>query len=386
VTRRLKIVIAPDKFKGSLTASQAAQSVEAGFKTIFPSAEYVVLPVADGGEGTLEALVGARRGSIEEASVSGPDGRPIAAAFGVLGDGETAVVELAKASGLALVARGRNNPLTATTFGTGQLIGAAIDGGAKRAIIAVGGSATNDAGAGALEALGAKFSDAGGRLLPRGGAALATLQRIETEKLRERIEHVAIDIATDVNNPLCGPNGASAVYAPQKGADPEAVRLLDAALAHFADVVAELAGADLRDVPGTGAAGGFGFGFAALTGATLRGGAQLVLDLVGFDRHLNGAALVVTGEGKLDSQTHSGKTPAAVAQAARKRDVRVVAVCGALEISKGDLEIMGIEKAVAATPRGMPLETALVCAADLVRQAAAKLAEELPDLGRVVES
>ena len=373
----MKIVIAPDKFKGSLTAPEVAHAIEAGFRTVFPRAEYVLVPVADGGDGTMEVLVRATGGSEVRANAVGPDGRPVAAAFGVLPGELGAVVELAQASGLALLPEGSNDPRSATTHGTGQLVAAAIEHGAERIIVAVGGSATSDGGAGALEALGARFMDAAGKDLARGGAALAELQRIDLEPLQERVRGTSIVVATDVDNPLCGPRGAAAVYAPQKGADPETVRMLDSALAHFADVAAATTGEDRRNVAGAGAAGGFGFGFVALAGATIRPGASLVLDIVQLDRRVEGASLVVTGEGKLDAQTHSGKAPAAVADLARKRGVRTAAVCGSVEAAADELERIGIFKAVAATPKGMSLDEALPRAAQLVEEAAAKLAAGL---------
>lgn len=378
-----RIVIAPDKFKGSLAGIEVAKALEAGFKSVYPEAAYELIPVADGGDGTMEALLHAAGGRAVSRSVRGPDLRQRTASFALLGDGESAVVEMARASGLALVAPGKNDPRTATTFGTGELIGAALDAGARRIVVAIGGSATNDAGSGALRALGARFLDEHDRELGPGGAELARLRRIDAAALQRRLTGASIEIATDVQNPLCGPNGASAVYGPQKGATPAVVRELDSALSHFADVVAALVGADLRNVPGTGAAGGFGFGFLALAGASLRGGAELVLKTLDFDRRIAGAALTVTGEGKLDRQTLSGKAPYAVAQAARRQGIPTVAVAGSIECSPDDLERIGIVDAEAAKPADMPLETAMQRAVELATSAAGRLAQRVRERGLV---
>ena len=243
----MRIVVAPDKFKGSLTAREAGEAIKRGLMRVWPRADIQVIPIADGGDGTAQALVDATGGRFVERDVTGPDGRKVRASFGLLGDGTTAVVELAKASGLALLAAGKNDPRTATTYGTGELIGAALDTGARRVVLAIGGSATNDAGAGALSALGARFLDSRGTELPPGGSALAKLDSIDVSGLQSRLRGASIEIASDVNNPLVGPNGASAVYGPQKGATPDAVRELDGALRRFADVAKKTTGADVRD-------------------------------------------------------------------------------------------------------------------------------------------
>lgn len=370
----VKIVIAPDKFKGSLSGPEVAAAIRDGFIEVLPQAQFDLIPVADGGDGTMAAIIAATRGSSVSKTVTGPDGAPVDASFGLFDGGAAAVVELAQASGLTRVAPGRNDPRTATTYGTGELISAAIDAGARRVIVAVGGSATNDGGAGALQALGAKFLDERGEPIGPGGAALARLARIERAGLATRIGGISIEIATDVSNPLCGPDGASAVYGPQKGADAEAVRELDAALRHFAEVTSAEIGADLRLVPGTGAAGGFGFGFLALAGATLRNGAELVLTAVDFDRRLKGARLVVTGEGRLDRQTLSGKTAMAVAQAAKRAGVPAVAIAGTVECDRDELERIGIVQAEAVQPATMTLDEALIRARELTTAAAARVA------------
>jgi glycerate 2-kinase len=355
------------------------------------------VPVADGGDGTLDAMVAALHGREITLTVSGPDGKPVQAPYGLMqsrapevqsralerghmqsrpleaGFDTIAVVEMARASGLALLPAGTNDPMTATSYGTGQLISAALQAGARRVIVAIGGSATNDAGTGALRALGARFLDANAEELPPGGAALARLRHIDTGDLDARLKGSSIEIACDVTNPLLGANGASAIYGPQKGASPAQVRELDAALAQFAAVAAKTTGADVRDVPGAGAAGGFGGGFLALAGARLRPGAQLVFEVIDFNHRLEGADLVVAGEGRLDKQTLSGKAPFAVAQAARQRGIPVVAVAGTVSVRADELEAMGIAKAVAIAPPGMRESEAMERAAELTERAAYEL-------------
>jgi glycerate kinase len=374
-----RILIAPDKFKGSLRGIEVAEAIAAGFRRVFPDAVYDLVPVADGGDGTLDALVSALRGEEIEATVSGPNGKPLRAAYGLMRARALGVVEMARASGLALMPVGTNDPMTATSRGTGELIADAISSGARRVIVAIGGSATNDAGAGALRALGARFLDANSEELPPGGAALERLRFIDDGDLQARLKDVTIEIACDVKNPLVGPNGASAIYGPQKGASPAEVVELDAALTQFAVVAAKTTGVDVRDVPGAGAAGGFGGGFLALAGAQLRPGAELVLDALDFSRHLDAADLVVTGEGRLDKQTLSGKAPFAVAQAARARRIPTVAIAGSISLSQDEIEAVGLEKAVASAPASMPLDEAMRRARDLVESAAFQLAGSIRD-------
>lgn len=374
----MRILVAPDKFKGSMTGREAGDAMRAGLLRVWPSAQIDVVPVADGGDGTATALLDAVGGRRIERSVQRPDGKPVNASFVLLSDGETGVVELAAASGLALMPSGSNDPMTATTFGTGELIAAALDAGAHRVILAIGGSATNDAGAGALSALGVRFLDASGSELPRGGAALARLDSIDDSALPKRLYGASIEIACDVDNPLVGPNGASVIYGPQKGASPEDVRVLDAALTHFADIVAKKTGADVRNVPGAGAAGGIAGGFLALAGAKLDHGADLVFELVGFDNRLEGASLVVTGEGRLDRQTLAGKAPFAVAKAAHERRIPVAAVAGTVDLRGDDLEKLYL---LAAEPlvTGKPSEDDMRRARELTTDAAERLARKLKD-------
>jgi len=368
----VRIVVAPDKFKGSMTARAAGEAMARGLKRAFTAAQIDVVPVADGGDGTADVLVDALGGKLETLDVRGPDGTIVSATFGLL-PGDRAVIELARASGLALIAFGKNDPLAASTYGTGQLIAAAIDAGAKHVILGIGGSATNDGAAGALTALGAIFSDATGRPLPPGGAALAELAEVDAAPLASRLRGISIDIACDVANPLCGDNGASAIYGPQKGAGPSDVRSLDSALAHYADVVERSIGARVRDVPGAGAAGGAGFGFMALAGARLRPGADLVLEALAFERRLEGADLIVTGEGRLDRQTLAGKAPYAVTQAGRRRGVPVVAIVGSLGCTAEVFEELGLTSAISIITEPMTLEEAKLRAVPLTEDAAERL-------------
>jgi glycerate kinase len=373
----VKILVAPDKFKGSLSAAQAGAAMRTGLLRVWPGAVIDVVPVADGGDGTAQSLVDALGGRWIERSVRGPDGQPVVAAFGLLGDGSSAVVELARASGLALVASGSNDPRTASTYGTGELILAAAESGAKRVLLAIGGSATNDGGAGALDALGVKLLAADGSRLPPGGAALDALATIDASTLDVRMRGVSIEIACDVDNPLLGPRGASAVYGPQKGATPDVVRELDRALARYADVLATATGADVRDLPGAGAAGGIGAGFVAVLGARLVPGALLVLDAIGIEGRFDGVSLVVTGEGRLDRQTLSGKAPFAVAQAARRHGIPCVAVAGSVDLRGDDYENMGLAAAMPIVSGPMPLEEAVARAAELSADAAERLGRAL---------
>ncbi len=335
------------------------------------------MPVADGGEGTAETLTSALDGRMMSKRVCGPDGVEVEANFGLSAQAGIAVVELAQASGLALLAAGRNDPMTATTFGTGQLIAEALDAGARRIIVAIGGSATTDAGTGALSALGARFLDDSGRPLPPGGGSLRALADIDVTRLEERLHGIAIEVASDVTNPLCGPRGAAAVYGPQKDASPHQVQLLDDALRRFADVAARKTGADVRDVPGAGAAGGMGAGFLSLAHATLRPGAQLVLEVLDFDRHLEGVTLVVTGEGRLDRQTFCGKAPHAVAQAASAAGIPVVALAGSVDCPPTELAQHGIGTAISLVPGPLSLEEATAQAGQLLSDAAERLARAL---------
>ena len=360
----LRVLVAPDSFKGSLTAPEAASAMARGVRRGWPGAAVVALPLADGGEGTAAALVQATGGRWFARRVTGPLGEPVDARWALLGDGRTAVIEMAAASGLLLVPPDRRRPLEATTFGTGELIRDALDHGCRRLLVAIGGSATTDGGTGMLAALGARFLDAAGAPLPPGGGPLRRLARIDLGGLDPRLAETAIEVACDVDNPLTGPRGAARVYAPQKGATPEQVEALEAGLLRLADVAARPLGRDLRDEPGAGAAGGLGFALLAFLGARLRPGAELVMDAVGFDRHLERADLVLTGEGRTDAQTLAGKLVARVADRCRARGRPVVVISGAVDPAvEPALRQRGVAALLAATPAPMPPDQAMARAA-----------------------
>lgn len=326
----MKFVVAPDSFKGSISATEAASAMEEGIKRIFVNSEVIKVPLADGGEGTVEALVTATGGKVIYTTVLDPLGREMESFFGILGNGKTAVIEMAAASGLPLLKPDERNPYITTTYGTGQLIKAALDYGCDEIIIGIGGSATNDGGAGMAQALGVSLLDSCGRELPFGGKALEDLHTINLANMDQRLNNTKITAACDVDNPLCGERGASAVYGPQKGASPEMVKELDASLANFADKIREQMGVDVLHVPGAGAAGGLGAGILAFLKGNLKPGIKLVLDAVDFDHKVKDAHLVLTGEGRIDEQTAYGKAPMGVAQVAQKYGVPVLAFGGIL--------------------------------------------------------
>ncbi|MBN2311579.1 MAG: glycerate kinase [Candidatus Hydrogenedentes bacterium] len=366
----MRIVVAPDSFKECASAADVAAAIADGVRRAAPAAEIVAVPMADGGEGTVDALVAATGGTRVECPVAGPLGDPVTAAYGLLGDGATAVIEMAAASGLALVPVERRDPCRATTRGTGELIRDALDRGVDAIVIGIGGSATNDGGAGMAQALGYSLLDSAGNELPPGGAALARLARIDASARHPRLAPCRIQVACDVTNPLCGPHGASYVYGPQKGAAPEAAAELDAALARLATVVAEQLGTDVRDLPGAGAAGGLGAGLVAFAGGELRSGVELVAEACGLDEAIRDAALVITGEGALDGQSAHGKTPVGVARIARQYGVPVVALAGALGAGYKSLYASGINAAFSICDGPMPLDRAVREAPRLLREAA----------------
>ncbi|MEU3984327.1 glycerate kinase [Streptomyces sp. NPDC026672] len=372
-TRR--VLVAADKFKGSLTAVEVAERVTAGLRRVVPGVEVESLPVADGGDGTVAAAVAAgfeRR----EVRVTGPVGREVTAAFALRGD--TAVVEMAEASGLQRLPAGVLAPLTATTYGSGELLRAALDAGARSVVFGVGGSATTDGGAGMLSALGARFLDADGEPVGPGGGGLAALARADLSGLDPRLASVELVLASDVDNPLTGPKGAPAVYGPQKGASPQDVAALDAALAHFASVLEETVGpraADYALSPGAGAAGGIGYG-ALLLGARFRAGIEVMLDVLGFADALERASLVITGEGSLDEQTLHGKAPAGVAAAARAGGKVVVAVCGRVALSEEALVGAGISRAYPLTSVEPDVARCIAEAGPILERVAARIAED----------
>jgi glycerate kinase len=366
----MRVVVAPDKFEGSLTADQAARSIEAGLLRARPDAQVTRLPVGDGGAGTLAAVVAA---GFERVPVraTGPTGEPVDAAIALRG--ERAFVEMAEASGLRRLPGGKRAPLEATTYGTGELLRAALDLGARELVLGIGGSATTDGGAGMASALGVRFLDGDGRPLPPGGAALLRLARVDASGLDPRVEHVSVTVAADVDNPLVGPQGAAAVYGPQKGAGPDDVLLLDSALRRYARVLHDDLGVDLADTPGAGAAGGLGAGAMAFLGAGLRSGIELVLELVGFDEAAEGADLVITGEGKIDFQSLRGKAPFGVAKAAAAHGVPVVALAGVVEVAERELRAAGIEEAYALSQLEPDLERSIAEAAPLLERLAERV-------------
>ncbi|MFB7909345.1 glycerate kinase [Kitasatospora sp. NPDC059146] len=368
------VVVAPDKFKGTLEGAEVAARIAAGIRRAAPGADVRELPVADGGEGTLAAALAAGFDRVP-AKVAGPTGLPVDAALAVRGD--TAVVELAQASGLARLPGGRTAPLAAGSYGVGQLIARAVSMGAKRIVLGLGGSACTDGGAGMVQALGVRLRDADDVELPPGGASLRRLERIDLGPLAELLTGVDVVVACDVDNPLLGPRGATAVYGPQKGADGDDLVVLEQGLTRFADRVAAVTGRDVREAPGAGAAGGVGFAALALLGATMRPGIELLLELLGFDEAVRGARLVVTGEGCLDAQTLHGKAPAGVAAAAARAGVRVAAVAGRLELSEPEWRAAGFTAAVALTDLAEQPGDSMTRAGELAEVAGERLAVEL---------
>lgn len=366
----MKVVIAPDSFKESLSAERVAMAIAEGVRDAMPDAEVICVPMADGGEGTVDAVLAVTGGSRMVAQASGPLGSPVSAEWGWLPGTETAVIEMAAASGLHLVPPAGRDAGRASTFGTGQVIVEALNAGAKQIILGFGGSATNDGGAGMLRALGARFLDQAGGELPDGGLALAGLHRICVEQLDPRLRSVSVRVASDVGNPLCGPTGASHIFGPQKGATADQVLSLDSALDHYADVCAAMFGRDMRHHKGAGAGGGIGFAAIAFLGAEFQAGVQLIAGLVNLAGAVKGADLVITGEGKMDAQTLYGKTPAGVAAVAQLAGVPVIAIAGTLGAGYQQLRSVGIEAAFSITSGPMALDAACAGAADLLRDRA----------------
>ena len=373
----MKIVIAPDSYKESLSALEVAQAVEAGFRQVFPDADYVLVPVADGGEGTVDAMVAATGGRKETVTVSGPLGEPVEAFYGLTGDGDTAVIEMAAASGLALVPPDRRNPLLTSSRGTGELIRAALDAGARRFILGIGGSATNDGGAGMVQALGARLLDLEGRELDGSGGDLARLERIDVSALDPRLAECRIEVACDVDNPLTGARGASAVFGPQKGATPEMVQALDANLARLARIVGRDLGVAVDTVPGAGAAGGMGAAMLAFFGATLKPGIEIVTAAVDLDTQVRDADLVITGEGRIDFQTVHGKTPIGVARVAKRHGKPVIGIAGSLGAEVGVVHAHGIDAVFSVLGKPCTLDEALRDAAANVELTARNVAAVL---------
>ncbi|HQH69813.1 MAG TPA: glycerate kinase [Candidatus Hydrogenedentes bacterium] len=378
----MKIAIAPDSFKECLTADEVAGAIEEGVRRALPDCVTVCVPMADGGEGTVDALIAATNGRIVELTGTGPMGTPVATRYGLLGDGESAVIEMAAVSGLPLVRTEERDPRIATTYGTGELLCDALNRGASRIIIGLGGSATNDGGAGAAQALGVSLRDAAGRELPWGGAALARLATIDLSRRHPRLNQCVLEAACDVDNPLCGPTGASRVYGPQKGAGPKVVEELDAALRHFGDVIEEQLGVPVLDVPGAGAAGGLGAGLVAFAGGVLRPGVDIVADACKLTSRIAGAELVITGEGRIDAQTPHGKTPAGVAKAARQLGIPVVAIAGSLGPGYDAVHDCGIREVIPIQSGTMSLAEAMARAPELLAAAAERVARAWADARR----
>ncbi len=336
----MRIIIAPDKFKGSMSAPEAAKCMARGIRSVLSNVELILFPLSDGGEGLIESLASAADDTINNLKVTGPLGKPVEAQWGIIDDGNTAVIEMAAASGLSLVPENERNPLIATTYGTGQLIKAALDHGCSNLIIGIGGSATNDGGAGMVRALGAKLLDQNEQPLANGGAELQRLAKIDLSGLDHRLKEVSVKVACDVNNPLTGPNGASYIYGPQKGASKQMIEQLDQALKNYSRVIKKDLGIDIEDVPGSGAAGGLGAGLIAFLQAELCSGIELVLDALKIDQFLPRSRLLITGEGKLDAQSAQGKAPVGAARRAAKSNIPVVAIAGSLE---GNLDMFHSE-------------------------------------------
>ena len=370
-----KIVVASDSFKGSLTSLEVADSVEKAVREAFPQCDVVKVNVADGGEGTMDALrqtLGGRRVNL---TVSGPLGRPVEAYYVILDDGNTAVLEMSAASGLPLLAPEERNPSKTSTYGTGELIRDALGKGCTKFLVGIGGSATNDAGMGMLSALGYRFLDSDGAELEPVGGSLGLVESILVENCPPRcvspddaalqmddgnmLPDASFIVACDVKAPLYGPEGAAYVFAPQKGADPQMVQSLDAGLRHFAEVAAQVTGSDFSQMQGAGAAGGLGYAFKEFLNASLERGVEMVLDAIGFDEIIAGADLVITGEGRVDSQTLTGKTPFGVAQRAIRQGIPVVAIGGSVAIDPHQAREAGFKDALQVTPEGMPLSEAM---------------------------
>ena len=366
----MKILIAPDSFKGSISSMDAALSIERGILHAFPHAETVLVPVADGGEGTMENLVAATGGHKIKVQVIDPLKKPIEAEFGVLGDQQTCIIEIAAASGLNLISSTERNPLKTTTYGTGQLIKAALDEGYRNFILALGGSATNDGGAGMLQALGVELTNSAGKELDVGGGELSQLKQLSIENFDPRIEESQFIIASDVENPFVGPTGATYVFGSQKGATEAMVKVLDANLLHFANKIEEKMGVRLHDSPGAGAAGGIGGAFQAFFPSTLRRGVDVVMEYAKLEEKLENADLVITGEGQVDFQTAYGKTPMGVAQSAKAKNIPTIILAGSFEGKIGSLYQYGVIGVYSIMNKPMTLEQAMNDASLLLEKTA----------------
>lgn len=375
----MKVVIAPDSFKDSLSAQHVAEAIALGWQQVFPDTEIVTCPMADGGEGTIDAVLTACSGQWREQTVQGPLGQSVLAKWGWLEAEKIAIIEMAQASGIQLLKPSQRNACISSTFGTGELILAALDAGAKEIILTIGGSATNDAGTGLLHALGARFLDVDHQVLPAGGLALQNLAQIDLENFDSRIQQTKFLLAADVTNPLCGPNGASHIFGPQKGASPQQVLALDQALSHFADVTAQYFGFDQRNEAGSGAAGGLGFAAKTFLKAEFRPGIEVIAELNQLADKIQGADWVITGEGKLDQQTLNGKTPFGVAKIAKAANIPVIVIAGTLGQNYQALYEHGITAAFSLTSGPSTLEQACQNAAELI-------CARTTDIARLIQS
>ena len=372
----MKIVIAPDSFKESLTAKEVCIAIETGFKRVFPEATYCLIPVADGGEGTVQSLVDATQGEILNLQVTGPISESVDAFYGLLGDGShTAVIEMAAASGLHHVPVHLRDPKLTSSYGTGELIKAALDHGATKIIIGLGGSATNDGGIGMLSALGVSFLDKYNQNIVANGAGLQHIKSINIDGLDTRLSNCEILVACDVDNPLCGNHGASHVFGPQKGATPEDIQLLDDALKHYGDCIKQQFNIDVLNQAGAGAAGGMGAALMAFTNATLKPGIDLVLEAVQLNHYMDKTDLVITGEGRIDNQTIYGKTPMGVAKIAKQFDIPVIGIAGSLGKNHQAVYGCGIDAVFAAVPGAITLQQAFAEAHDNVANVAENIAK-----------
>lgn len=356
----MKIVIAPDSFKESMTALEAANAIEAGFKQVIPHAEYVKVPMADGGEGTVQSIIDATGGHIKELTVTGPLGEPLSAFYGLSGDGKLAVIEMAASSGLDKVEPHQRNPMITTTYGFGELIKDALDEGVEEILLGIGGSATNDGGAGMIQSLGGKLLDAENQMIEPTGAGLANLAKIDLSEMHPRIKEVSIRVACDVDNPLTGKNGAAYIYGPQKGGTSKQIEQLDENLAHFARKIKKYLKQEIDHIPGAGAAGGLGAGLMAFLGGKLERGGDLLVDIMDLEEKIENADLVITGEGGINHQTIFGKTPVAVSQIAKKYQVPAIAFSGCLNKGYQSVHEAGILAVFSIIPEFTSLEEALL--------------------------
>ncbi|WP_310608826.1 glycerate 3-kinase [Buttiauxella brennerae] len=381
----MKIVIAPDSFKESLSAERTALAIKKGFEEIFPQAQYLCLPIADGGEGTVDAMIAATRGQRITLTVTGPMGTPVEAFYGVTGDGRTTIIEMAAASGLMLVEPDLRNPLNATSFGTGELIKHALDAGIRHIILGIGGSATVDGGIGMAQALGVHFYDHQGYELPAGGGGLTSLARIDQQQLDPRVKDCHFEIACDVDNPLTGPRGAAAVFGPQKGATPEMVIQLDDGLAKLADILKQQTGRDIHSIIGGGAAGGMGVAAHIFLGGELKTGIDIIMNAVNLEQALEDADLVITGEGRIDSQTVGGKAPIGVARVAQRLGVPVIGMAGVLGEGVEVVHQHGIDAVFSILPRLAPLAAVLVQGEINLQHCARNIAQTIK-LGQAIQA